>query len=55
MAPMLQSAFGFAAILALAWLISENRRAIPWRTVLAGVGLQLALAAALLKLEVFKL
>ena len=55
MAPMLQSAFGFVAILALAWLISENRRAIPWRTVLAGVGLQLALAAALLKLEVFKL
>ena len=55
MAPMLQSAFGFAAILALAWLISENRRAIPWRTVLAGAGLQLALAAALLKLEVFKL
>lgn len=55
MAPMLQSAFGFVAILALAWLVSENRRAVPWRTVLAGVGLQLALAAALLKLEVFKL
>lgn len=50
----LQSTFGFAAILALAWLISENRRAIPWRTVLAGAGLQLLLAAALLKLAVFK-
>ena len=54
MTPVLQSAFGFVAILALAWLISENRRAVPWRTVLAGVGLQLALAAALLKLDVFK-
>ena len=52
---VLQSAFGFVAILFLAWLASENRRAIPWRTVLAGAGLQLALAAALLKLEVFKL
>lgn len=51
----LQSAFGFVAILVLAWLASENRRAIPWRTVVAGVGLQLVLAAALLKLEVFKL
>jgi CNT family concentrative nucleoside transporter len=39
----------------LAWLISEHRRAVPGRTVRAGVGLQLALAAALLKLEVFKL
>ena len=55
MAPMLQSTFGFVAILFLAWLASENRRAIPWRTVLAGVALQLVLAAALLKLEVFKL
>ncbi len=55
MLPVLQSAFGFAAILALAWLVSENRRATPWRTVLAGAGLQLVLAAALLKLEVFKL
>ncbi len=55
MAPMLQSAFGFVAMLFLAWLISEQRRAIPWRTVLAGIILQVVLAAALLKLEVFKL
>ena len=55
MAPMLQSTFGFIAMLLLAWLISENRRAIPWRIVLAGVALQGVLAAALLKLEVFKL
>jgi CNT family concentrative nucleoside transporter len=54
LSPAFQSAFGFAAILALAWFASENRRAVPWRTVLAGAALQLALAAALLKLEVFK-
>ena len=51
----LQSAFGFVAILALAWLVSENRRAVAWRTIIAGIVLQIVLAAALLKLEVFKL
>ena len=54
MAPALQSAFGFLAILGLAWLASENRRVIAWRTVIAGVGMQIVIAAALLKLTVFK-
>jgi CNT family concentrative nucleoside transporter len=45
----LQSAFGFAAIAALAWLASEDRRAVPWRIVVAGVLLQAVLAALLLK------
>ena len=54
MFPVIQSAFGFAAILALAWLVSENRRVVAWRTVIAGIVLQLVLAAALLKLAVFK-
>ncbi len=54
MALTLQSAFGFTAILAIAWLASENRRVVPWRTVSAGVILQIVLAAALLKLAVFK-
>jgi CNT family concentrative nucleoside transporter len=40
---------GIAAILALAWCVSENRRAVPLRTVLGGVILQLALAALLLR------
>lgn len=39
--------FGFAA---LAWLISERRAAVPWRTIVAGMLLQLALALLLLKL-----
>ena len=51
---ILQSAFGFFAILFLAWLISENRRAVPWRIVVSGALLQLVLAAALLKLALFK-
>ena len=54
MAEALQSAFGFTAILALAWLFSENRGVVAWRTVLAGIALQIVLAAALLKLALFK-
>jgi CNT family concentrative nucleoside transporter len=50
----LQSAFGFLAFLAIAWLLSEDRRAFPWRTVAAGVLLQFVLAALLLKVPVFR-
>jgi concentrative nucleoside transporter, CNT family len=39
---------GLAALLAVAWVLSEDRRRIPWRTVAGGVLLQLALAALLL-------
>ncbi len=46
----LQSAFGLAALLAIAWLLSEDRRTIPWRVVGSGVLLAFVLAAALLKL-----
>jgi len=51
---ILQSAFGFVAILVLAWLVSENRRVVAWRTIIAGIVLQIVLAAALLKLSLFK-
>jgi len=54
MVPILQSAFGFVAILFLAWLASENRRVIAWRTVIAGIVLQFVLAVALLRLAVFQ-
>ncbi|MBI4189110.1 MAG: nucleoside:proton symporter [Betaproteobacteria bacterium] len=50
----LQSAFGFVVILFLAWLAGENRRVVAWRTVIAGIVLQIVFAAALLKLAVFK-
>jgi concentrative nucleoside transporter, CNT family len=40
---------GIAALLLFGWLISENRRLVPWRVVVAGVVLQFALAYVLLK------
>jgi CNT family concentrative nucleoside transporter len=40
---------GIAALLLFAWLISENRRLVPPRVVVAGVVLQFALAYALLR------
>jgi CNT family concentrative nucleoside transporter len=46
---LLQSAFGLVALLAIAWLMSESRRAVPWRIVVSGIILQLLLAALLLK------
>lgn len=42
---------GFAALLALAFICSENRRRIPWRTVLVGLALQLILAVLLIHLS----
>jgi CNT family concentrative nucleoside transporter len=45
----LQSALGVFAILAFACLISENRRAVPWRPVVVGLGVTFALAILMLK------
>ena len=44
----MQAIPGYVVLLALAWAISEDRRAIRWRTVAAGVLLQLALALVLI-------
>jgi CNT family concentrative nucleoside transporter len=40
---------GLVVILAIAWLLSTNRRLVPWRTVLVGTGLQLVFAVLILK------
>ncbi len=45
---------GILGLLALAWLASERRTAVPWRAVWAGLALQLALALLLLKLPLAK-
>ena len=45
----LQSAFGLCALLAVAWAISENRRAPPWRIMISGVLLMLLMTVLLLK------
>jgi concentrative nucleoside transporter, CNT family len=39
---------GLAVLLAIAWALSEDRRRIPWRTVIAGVALQWLLALLLI-------
>ncbi len=45
---------GMAGLLALAWAASENRRAIPWRAVAAGMVLLLVLALVFLKVPLVK-
>jgi CNT family concentrative nucleoside transporter len=45
----LMSLLGWAAMIAVAWAISSNRRRFPWRTVLWGIGLQFLLALLILK------
>jgi CNT family concentrative nucleoside transporter len=45
----LTSAFGLFALLGICWAASNNRRAIPWRLVAWGTGLQLVFALAILK------
>jgi CNT family concentrative nucleoside transporter len=46
----MQAILGYAGLLALAWVLSENRRAVSARTVAAGLGLQVGLAVLLLAL-----
>src|SRR6476661_5366514 len=50
----LQSAFGLFALLAIGWIISENRRAISWRRCFASLLLTLVLAVLLLKIPALK-
>ena len=46
---LLHGFFGMACLLALAFALSEDRRSIPLRVVVAGVALQTALAILLFK------
>jgi CNT family concentrative nucleoside transporter len=50
----LQSALGVVALITLAWIISENRRAVAWRSVAAGLAVTFVLAALLLKVPQVK-
>ncbi|MSP02986.1 MAG: hypothetical protein EXR07_18365 [Acetobacteraceae bacterium] len=49
---MLRAYSGILALLCLAWLVSENRRQIRWRTVLGGLALQLVAALVLMSMAV---
>ncbi len=44
----MQAFAGFPALLLVCWALSEDRRAIPWRTVIGGLILQILLAIVLL-------
>ena len=44
------SAVGFITFAGLAWLVSTNRKGIPWRTVLWGLGLQLVMGILIFRL-----
>jgi CNT family concentrative nucleoside transporter len=47
---MARACLGLFLFLLIAWAVSENRRMIPWRTVLGGVVLQAIFALVLLRL-----
>ena len=49
------SLLGLGVMVGIAWLISTNRRAIRWRPVLWGIGLQLLFAVVVLSPELQKL
>lgn len=51
---ILRSVLGFVALHAIAWALSENRREIAWRPVLAGMVLTLGLGLILLKVPAFQ-
>src|SRR5438046_850556 len=54
MPDFMHALLGMVGLLALAWLVSESRRAVPWRAVTAGIGLELVLAVVFLKLAAVK-
>ncbi|HYR36265.1 MAG TPA: nucleoside transporter C-terminal domain-containing protein [Burkholderiales bacterium] len=45
---------GMAGLVALAWVLSEDRRRVPWRAVAAGIVLELVLALVFLKIQFIK-
>ncbi len=51
---MLQSALGLAVFVALAWLMSENRRGVSLRVIVTGLILQIGTALVLLKVPLLK-
>jgi concentrative nucleoside transporter, CNT family len=54
MADSIHALAGIAGLLAIAWLASEDKRAVPWRAVAAGLALELILAVVFLKIPIVK-
>ncbi|WP_277057862.1 Na+ dependent nucleoside transporter N-terminal domain-containing protein, partial [Trichlorobacter lovleyi] len=51
---MLHAVVGMVVLLGVAWLLSENRRVIHWRLIVAGVALQVLIALLMLKAAPFR-
>ncbi len=51
---VIQGTAGIAGLLLLAWIFSENRKAVPWRAIGSGLLLQFVLALLLIKLPFAK-
>lgn len=49
----MQSVFGIAVFIGIAWLFSQDRAQVPWRMVVIGTGTQLVLAYLLFHVPVF--
>ncbi|HEY6821714.1 MAG TPA: nucleoside transporter C-terminal domain-containing protein [Burkholderiales bacterium] len=54
MTDILHAAAGMMGLVGLAWATSENRRAVPWRAVGAGLAMQVVLAVVFLKVQLVK-
>jgi CNT family concentrative nucleoside transporter len=54
MSDSIHAAAGIAGLVVLAWVLSEKRRAVPWRAVWMGLALQLVLAVIFLKVAAVK-
>src|SRR5258706_13438604 len=50
----MQGLAGMAGLVAIAWLLGEERRRVPWRAVGAGIVLELVLAVVFLKVAMVK-
>jgi len=51
---VLHGIFGITVLLGVAWLLSENRRVLRWRLILAGLALQLVIALLMLRSAPFR-
>lgn len=51
---LLRGLLGVIVLLFLGWLFSNNRKAIPWKTVFVGLGLQISLAIGILNVNLIR-
>ena len=52
---ILRGLLGIVVLVALSWLLSENRRRVEWRVVAWGIALQFAIALLMVKVPIFQI